>query len=214
MASAKTILIGNFPVFILWIRPRTETGVLSQDSAFFAEEGYVPPAWPAPVPPNAETIAVSLQLRNAFLRGWFAARSQRQPPQPDGMAEKVYLEIGFDAGTKSAGSALPLLAPVDLNELRAAWDMEFHLGILRLQKRYPEAVMPGSGRPFLDLDLRESAVTAAEETAAEVEAAAAAESQPKSRWDDDDDGAPKANRFLPTRNYGSSMGRGRVRLKG
>lgn len=155
---------------------------------------------------------MSLKLRNAFLRGWFAARSRRPPPAPDGLAEKSYLDNGFDAGTRSAGSALPLLAPVNVNELRAAWDMEFHIGKLRLQKRYLEAVMPGSAPPSLDLDLRESVVTVVKESAAELEAAAS-EPQPGSRWDDDDD-APKENRFLPTRKYGSSMGRGRARFKG
>lgn len=150
------------------------------------------------------------KLRNAFLRGWFAARSQRQPPAPDGMAEKVYLDNGFDAGVKSAGSALPLLAPVDVNELRAAWDMEIDLGKLRLQRRYLDAVLPGSGPPRVDLELRDIAI-ASKESEAEIEAAAA-EPQPKSRWDDDD--APKTNRFLPQRKYGPSMGRGRVRYKG
>lgn len=171
------------------------------------------PAWPATLSQHPTTSAVTLKLRNAFLRGWFAARSRRPLPAPDGMAEKAYLDNGFDAGTRSAGSALPLLAPVNVNELRAAWDMEFHLGKLRLKKHYLDAVMPGSGPRSLDLDLRESAVTVAVESAAEVEAAAS-EPQPRSRWDDDDDGSPKPNRFLPTRKYGSSVGRGRTRFKG
>ena len=149
---------------------------------------------------------MTLRLRNAFLRGWFAARSRRAPPAPDGMEEKVYMDSGFDAGMKSPGSALPLLDQVNPNDLRAAWQMEFDIEKARLRKRYLDVLMPGSGRPMLDLDLRE---TAAAPLSEEPDPAP----RPKSRWDEDGDDAPPVNRFLPTRKYGPSTGR-RARFKG
>ena len=152
---------------------------------------------------------MTLKLRNAFLRGWFAARSQRPMPAPDGLAEKLFLDNGFAAGIQSSGSALPLLAPVNANDLRAAWEMEFDLEKSRLQKRYLDLFMPGTRPVPVDLDLRH--IASPVETAKGPEA----DSEPpaRSRWDDEDDDAPKTNRFLPTRKYGSSMGR-RARFKG
>jgi hypothetical protein len=148
---------------------------------------------------------VTLKLRNAFLRGWFAARSQRAMPAPDGMEEKAYIDSGFDAGKKSSGAALPLLDQVDPGDLRAAWQMEFDIEKARLQKRYLDVLLPGSGRPTLDLDLRE--------TAAEPPPEALAPPQPKSRWDEEDEDAPPANRFLPQRRFAPANGR-KVRFKG
>lgn len=152
---------------------------------------------------------MTLKLRNAFLRGWFAARSHRPMPVPDGLAEKLFLDNGFEAGVQSSGNALPLLAPVNVNDLRAAWEMEFDLEKFRLQKRYLDLFMPGSRPAPVDLDLRHVASTP------EIPADAESESEPRarSRWDDDDD-APRTNKFLPTRKYGSSMGKARVRFKG
>ena len=150
---------------------------------------------------------MSLKLRNAFLRGWFAARSQRPMPPPDGLAEKIFLDNGFAAGVASAGNALPLLAPVNVNDLRAAWEMEFDLEKSRLQRRYLDLFLPGTRPAPVDLDLRRIA------QAPEPLPPDEAEAQPKSRWDEDDDDAPKVNRFLPKRKVGPSMGR-RVRFKG
>lgn len=160
---------------------------------------------------------MTLKLRNAFLRGWFAARSRRALPAPDGMAEKLYLDNGFDAGLRSAGSALPLLDQVDPGDLRAAWDMEFEIGKSRLQKRYLDVLMPGTGPAVLDLDLRDTAASAhTVEPARTIEDGAPPSAKPKSRWDDDDDAggdAQPVNHFLPRRGYAPSMAR-KVRFKG
>ena len=148
---------------------------------------------------------MSLKLRNAYLRGWFAARSQRPLPVPDGLAEKAFLDNGFAAGAASTGSALPLLAPVNVSDLRAAWQMEFDLGKARLQRRYLDLFLPGTPPAPVDLDLRR--IAQAPEAPPEEAAP-----EPKSRWDEDDE-APRVNRFLPKRSIGPSMGR-RVRFKG
>lgn len=152
---------------------------------------------------------MTLKLRNAFLRGWFAARSRRAMPAPDGMEEKVYIDSGFDAGMKSPGAALPLLDQVNPNDLRAAWQMEFDLEKSRLQRRYLDVLLPGTGRPSLDLDLRDAA-GAAHTVPPEIEAPGP---QSRSRWDEDGDTAPPVNRFLPTRKYGAGAGR-KARFKG
>jgi hypothetical protein len=50
-----------------------------------------------------------IRLRNAFFRGWFAARAERRPPQPDSAAEAAYIDDGFKAGERSGGHALPMI---------------------------------------------------------------------------------------------------------
>jgi len=92
-----------------------------------------------------------MKLRNAYLRGWFAARARRPPPATDGLAEKCFLDHGFDAGTASTGSALAPLAPVDAKELRAAWERDFELEKSRLQQRYLNLSLPGTGPTSTEL---------------------------------------------------------------
>ena len=50
-----------------------------------------------------------IRLRNAFFRGWFAARAERRPPRPDGAAEAACIDDGFRAGASSGGHALPMI---------------------------------------------------------------------------------------------------------
>lgn len=88
---------------------------------------------------------MSTKLRNAYLRGWFAARARRPLPATDGLAEKCFLDHGFDAGASSTGSALTPLAPVNARDLRAAWEKEFEMGKSRLQQRYLNLSLPGAG---------------------------------------------------------------------
>lgn len=49
------------------------------------------------------------RLRNAFLRGWFAARAQRALPRAYDVIEKVFMIYGFADGKYSGGCALPML---------------------------------------------------------------------------------------------------------
>lgn len=50
-----------------------------------------------------------VRLRNAFFRGWFAARADRPRPAPEGWDDVAYVEHGFKAGVASGGRALPLI---------------------------------------------------------------------------------------------------------
>lgn len=50
-----------------------------------------------------------IRLRNAFFRGWFAARAARSLPEPENGSELALIEQGFKAGIESGGRALPLI---------------------------------------------------------------------------------------------------------
>lgn len=50
-----------------------------------------------------------IRLRNAFFRGWFAARAARALPEPDNGSELAYIEQGFKLGVESGGRALPMI---------------------------------------------------------------------------------------------------------
>jgi hypothetical protein len=53
----------------------------------------------------------SIKTRNAFYRGWFAARAHREPPPPVSREEEVYMDLGFSEGRKSEGKPLKALSP-------------------------------------------------------------------------------------------------------
>ena len=46
------------------------------------------------------------QLRNAYFRGWFAARASRPAPEPDMIEEFFFIDIGFMDGKLSSGGPL------------------------------------------------------------------------------------------------------------
>ena len=47
-----------------------------------------------------------LSLRNAYYRGWFAARDRRHAPNPIMLEERFFIDVGFTDGERSAGSPL------------------------------------------------------------------------------------------------------------
>ncbi len=55
------------------------------------------------------------KTRNAFFRGWFAARAHRPLPAPDSEEEAIYLGMGFIDGERSGGKPLPSLSPPKLS---------------------------------------------------------------------------------------------------
>lgn len=62
-----------------------------------------------------------IRFRNAFFRGWFAARAQRRSPPCDNSSELAYVESGYKAGVVSGGRALPMIGhhrPPALADLR------------------------------------------------------------------------------------------------
>lgn len=164
-----------------------------------------------------------LKLRNAYLRGWFAARAERNLPEPDGLDEKPFIDRGYEAGIESGGHALPKLRQPDPASATApSVDIE----------AVPEAYRPGkpaSSRPSFEEAVSDSSLVPDLEPPAKAPAEPllsdmkpdepandAPAKPPKSRWDDDEgddatDEKPKANLFLPEKKAGTNSGRGRRR---
>ena len=49
-----------------------------------------------------------VELRNAYYRGWFAARAHRPSPAPDVIEEHFFIDMGFAHGKLSSGGPLRL----------------------------------------------------------------------------------------------------------
>ena len=49
-----------------------------------------------------------VELRNAYYRGWFAARADRPAPEPGMIEELVFIDMGFVQGKLSGGGPLRL----------------------------------------------------------------------------------------------------------
>ena len=49
-----------------------------------------------------------IELRNAYYRGWFAARARRPTPEPDIIEEHFFINMGFAQGKLSNGGPLRL----------------------------------------------------------------------------------------------------------
>ena len=49
-----------------------------------------------------------IDLRNAYYRGWFAARAHRRAPEPDMLEENFFIDMGFAQGKLSSGGPLRL----------------------------------------------------------------------------------------------------------
>jgi hypothetical protein len=49
-----------------------------------------------------------VEFRNAYYRGWFAARAQRPAPEPDMLEERFFIDMGFIQGKLSSGGPLEL----------------------------------------------------------------------------------------------------------
>jgi len=47
-----------------------------------------------------------LTLRNAYYRGWFAARGRRHAPNPIMLEERFFIDVGFTDGERSSGTPL------------------------------------------------------------------------------------------------------------
>ena len=47
-----------------------------------------------------------LSLRNAYYRGWFAARGRRNAPNPIMLEERFFIDVGFTDGERSPGVPL------------------------------------------------------------------------------------------------------------
>ena len=51
-----------------------------------------------------------VKFRNAYYRGWFAARDHRPAPEPDMLEEHFFIDMGFTQGKLSAGGPLKRLS--------------------------------------------------------------------------------------------------------
>ncbi|MBI3530070.1 MAG: hypothetical protein HY067_19150 [Betaproteobacteria bacterium] len=49
-----------------------------------------------------------VEFRNAYYRGWFAARARRPAPEPDMIEEHIFIDMGFAQGKLSSGGPLKL----------------------------------------------------------------------------------------------------------
>lgn len=49
-----------------------------------------------------------VEFRNAYYRGWFAARARRPTPEPDMLEEFFFIDAGFSDGLMSPGGPLEL----------------------------------------------------------------------------------------------------------
>ena len=49
-----------------------------------------------------------VNFRNAYYRGWFAARADRPAPEPDILEEHFFIDMGFAQGKLSGGGPLQL----------------------------------------------------------------------------------------------------------
>ena len=47
-----------------------------------------------------------VEFRNAYYRGWFAARAHRPAPEPEMLEEHFFIDMGFEAGKISSGGPL------------------------------------------------------------------------------------------------------------
>lgn len=146
-----------------------------------------------------------LKLRNAYLRGWFAARADRSPPEPDGLGEKPFIDRGFEAGVDSGGQALPMLqnprvssTPVSEVDIEAVLQEYRARKLAAQQDRAPDGGQTGStpSAPASaqkgPADVVDAAIQS--ETPAGTKAAQAPTLKPrKSRWDDGATETPAAH---------------------
>ena len=51
-----------------------------------------------------------VEFRNAYDRGWFAARADRPAPEPDVIEEIFFIDMGFVQGKLSGGGSLRMWA--------------------------------------------------------------------------------------------------------
>ena len=145
-----------------------------------------------------------LKLRNAFLRGWFAARAERHPPETDTLAEKTFQDRGYEAGVASGGRALPMLPnPESDAVVMSRVDMDAVLEEYHARKGAQLAPADMPADPLEDLLPRapEQAMAPVPEP---VEDAPSVKPR-KSRWDDDDDAVPST----PKEHTQASPGRAR-----
>lgn len=167
-----------------------------------------------------------LKLRNAYLRGWFAARAERDLPDPDGMSEKPFIDRGYEAGVDSGGRALPLLdnpdppsAPMPSVDIETV--LQEYRARQQAMQRSPSGENPAeqSHAPgTADPEPAASSIMGANNGTGDSVETKAAEPPPvkprKSRWDDDeddvtDDTESKPEKFEPEKTNGSAAGRRR-----
>lgn len=136
------------------------------------------------------------KLRNAFVRGWFAARAERTPPETDTLAEKSFQDRGYEAGIASGGRALPMLPnPESDAAALARVDVDAMLQEYKARKAASHAAVdvpidpPAEDSRFATEGPAADPVPDTEPSSAAVETAPAAKPR-KSRWDDDDDDEP------------------------
>jgi len=141
-----------------------------------------------------------LNLRNAFLRGWFAARADRDLPQPDDLPEKMFIDRGYEAGVASGGRALPMLEnPQAAAPRLSEADFDALLEAYRARKAAMEtrAESPPSEAPPMPESLIAGSEAAPPEHA-EPSTGVPAATPGKSRWDDDKEDAPDPRELTQT----------------
>ncbi len=133
------------------------------------------------------------KLRNAYLRGWFAARARRSLPGLADADEKFFTDNGFDAGQASGGRALaPLFGERSATAFRGSLEGDFAAALSPAPKPRPQKAPPP--RPF-----REPESILTPEAEAQLHGSARS---PEGKGDDED--APRENLFLPQRKSGPS----------
>ncbi|MEO8165350.1 MAG: hypothetical protein ABI619_08120 [Betaproteobacteria bacterium] len=132
--------------------------------------------------------------RNAFLRGWFAARSRRRPPSSDDFDETLFANNGYEAGKQSGGYALaPLVNTHEANAVRASLDRDMTATISPAPKPRPTKAQPEVKSP-------EPEAMLTPEAQAQLHGFA-----PSAIGNtDEDEDVPRQNHFLPQRKAGSS----------
>ncbi len=110
----------------------------------------------------------TVQLTNAYYRGWFAARAQRAAPKPMLVEELSFIDMGFADGKLSHGGPLKAWS----NRMEAAMAIAPGNNFRRDSPVFstrpgPEPTMPGRGHPqpahqHPDADENRSAAQSAE----------------------------------------------------
>lgn len=136
------------------------------------------------------------KLRNAFVRGWFAARAERTPPETETLAEKSFQDRGYEAGMASGGRALPMLPnPESDAAALARVDVDAMLQEYEARKAARHAGVDVPIDPAAEDSQIAAEASAADPVPDPEPPPAAVDTAPavkprKSRWDDDEDDEP------------------------
>ncbi|HVY04909.1 MAG TPA: hypothetical protein VHB46_02930 [Burkholderiales bacterium] len=83
-----------------------------------------------------------LEFRNAYYRGWFAARARRPAPEPDMIEEHFFIDMGFTDGKLSSGRPLESWCKSIAPGMPANLDMEIRPDKVVFTTRRPQEPKP------------------------------------------------------------------------